>query len=167
MSFAIRTAVPDDLPLVAELWRKLSIDQLSKDPYYRGSFEFSSGEEQFYEALRNTDCRIFMAEENGAVIGFIEIWLYPGDFYFFADDYAYILHLYVEETERSFKTAFRLYKAAEEWAMEKGRRYLAADVFSHNQKVVKLLEHVGLSIYRTRLVKPLTGGDGEGHEAAD
>ncbi|MNC76860.1 hypothetical protein D3C75_1286750 [compost metagenome] len=51
--------------------------------------------------------------------------------------------------------------------MEKGRRYLAADVFSHNQKVVKLLEHVGLSIYRTRLVKPLTGGDGEGHEAAD
>lgn len=167
MSFRIRKAVMEDLNVVVSLWRKLSVDQMSKDPYYQGSMEFQGGEEQFGDALSNPDCCIFLAEEDGNVIGFIEVWLYPSDFYFFADDYAYILHLYVEESARSFKTAFRLYRTAEEWAIEQGRIYLAADVFSHNQKVVRLLEHAGLGIYRTRMVKSIKQRNGEGYEPAD
>jgi len=167
MSFRIREAAAEDLDVVVELWKKLSVDQMSKDPYYHGSMEFQGGREQFAESLSSHDCRIFLAEEDGCVIGFIEVWLYPSDFYFFVDDYAYILHLYVEESARSYKTAYRLYRTAEEWAAGQGRAYLAADVFSHNQKVIKLLEHAGLGVYRTRMVKSIKHRDGETHEPAD
>ncbi len=168
MNFNIREASLNDLNDVVELWRKLSIDQMSKDQYYKGSMTFDNGHNQFILTLNSEDCCVFVAEANSGLVAFIEVWLYNSDFHFFADDYAYIMHFFVEESSRKTKEVisivYRLFKAAENWAISKGRKYLVADVFNHNQRVAKLLKYVGLSVYRMRLVKNLTNENGEVNE---
>lgn len=155
MNFSIRQANLHDLNSITKLWEKLSFDQMSKDEYYEGSLDFSGNSMQIEDALLNPNCCIFVACNSNTIIGFMEVWTYNKDFYFFIDDYAYILHAFVEPSERSYQLITSLYKKAEEWAFSKGKQYLAADVFQHNKKVMNLLTYLGLKPYRTRLVKKL------------
>ena len=123
MDFNIRRAKEKDIEAIALLWKELSIDQLSKDQYYEGSMEFNVGMEQFKNALANDNCCIFVAEVKGDIVGFIEVWLYDKDFHFFVDDYAYILHFFVDAEYRRNKSiiavVYRLFKAAEKWAQQR------------------------------------------------
>lgn len=160
MSFNIRPATLDDLDSVVDLWKQLSKDQLGKDEYYRGSMEFEGGNEQFTKSLTDDNCQIHLLETDDKVTGFVETWLYPSDFHFYVDDYAYILHYYIEPDARKGLENARmvrgLFKAAESWAKEQGRDYIVADVFYHNERVQKLLQFVGLEVYRTRLAKKIS-----------
>lgn len=160
MEFLIRKAELTDLEAIVDLWRKLSKDQLGKDKYYKGQrLEFTGGNKQFTDSLSNPNCCIFVAVSESIVIGFIEVWLYDADFHFFADDYAYILHYYIEPQARKneliYKLMSNLYQAAEDWAKDRGSKYLVADVFEHNEKVVHMLQREKFSIYRYRLAKEI------------
>ncbi|WP_207644713.1 GNAT family N-acetyltransferase [Caloranaerobacter ferrireducens] len=154
-SAKIRKASIEDVDSIVDLWKKLSVDQLSKDPYYKGKIDFGDEKTTFLNAIKNPKCCIFVAESENKVIGFIEIWLKEKDFYFFIDDYAYILHCFVEEEFRNYKLTRRLFLAAENWAKENDAKYLQADVFQHNSRVIEGLRYLGLLSYRTRLVKPI------------
>ncbi len=159
MDFIIREAQLKDLNRLVELLQKLVEDQLSKDDYYKDDFKFLNGEELMTKAINSEDCGLFVVEKDGVTVGFIEVWLHAKDFYFFADDYAYILNLFIDDPYRNREHAYfmslNLFKAAEEWGKKRGIRYLEADVFEHNQKIMKHLEYKGLKKYRTRLVKVL------------
>ena len=50
---------------------------------------------------------------------------------------------------------YKLFEVAQNWSIQRGKKFLVADVFSHNPKVMKLLERVGLKSYRTRYVKEI------------
>jgi ribosomal protein S18 acetylase RimI-like enzyme len=158
MDYNIRSATMDDLEDVKRLWRELSYDQLSHDEYYSGDFEFD-GNDQYISALSSTDCQIFVAEINNNIVGFIEVWLYSRDFHFFIDDYAYILHLYIDETARKqniiWGLIFKLFRECENWAILHGRKYLVSDVFNHNQRMMRILERLKHKRYRCRFVKTL------------
>lgn len=158
----LRKANIDDIDDIVSLWQDLNKDQLSKDPYYKGDLTFNGGSEQFTAALSDERCSIYVGEAGGEIVGFIETWIQNPDFYFFSDEYAYILHFFIKDGHRNHRAAHNFYKIAEDWSVSKGKRYLAADVFDHNQKVVKLLEFMGLRKYRYRLVKEL--GEEKGHE---
>lgn len=159
MDYLIREASIDDLNSVVGLWQKLSIDQMSKDIYYKGELVFEEGHSQFQDALTNSNCCIFVAEVDNIIVGFIEVWLYQKDFHFFIDDYAYIIHFFVDTEARKSKRilgiVYKLFEVAQNWSIQRGKKFLVADVFSHNPKVMKLLERVGLKSYRTRYVKEI------------
>ena len=157
MKLLIRPATPSDINDLVQLWGALNQDQIGKDPYYKGSLEFSGGEDQYAHAIENDQCGLFVGEVEDRIIGYIEVWIHQPDFYFYSDRYAYILHFFVEEGYRNAKSAYKFYMAAQKYAEEMGVKYVAADVFEHNQRVVKLLEFVGLKPYRHRLVKTLEG----------
>jgi GNAT superfamily N-acetyltransferase len=157
--YRIRQAGRNDLQAINALWCQLSVDQLSKDEYYQDDLEFAGNEGQIAEALASPECAIFVAEVDGVVVGFSEVWLYNRDFHFFIADYAYMLHLYVDTSvrKRSFIWGLvnALYRVCESWAVAHGQKYLVADIFSHNQRVMKFAARWGLKNYRSRFVKPL------------
>jgi GNAT superfamily N-acetyltransferase len=158
MDFLIREAQLKDLNRLVELLQKLFENQLSKDDYYQGDFKFLNGEALMTEAINSEKCGLFVAEKDGGVVGFVEVWLHEKDFYFFIDDYAYILNFFIDDPYRSGKYNYiglSLLRAAEEWGTKQGKKFLAADVFEHNQKIMKHLEYKGFKKYRTRLVKVL------------
>lgn len=154
----VREAKFSDIEAIKELWRKLGVNQLSKDEYYlkeNGEVkEFDCGN-YFDNCLKNERCKIFVVEENGKVFGFVEIWIYDKDFYFNVSEYAYILHYYIDDEMRNYFAVIKLFDIAQRWAVEKGMNYLCADVFYHNDRVKRLLEHEKFSTYKTRFVKEL------------
>lgn len=159
MNFIIREAKLSDLDNILELWRELSVDQLGKDSYYKGNLEFNCGTNQIKESILNDNCGMFVVESGEDIHGFVEVWINRKDFAFENDDYAYILHYYVREKSRAvgniFSIIYRLYKSAEEWSIGKGKDYVVSDAFEHNKKIVKLLKRVGVSKYKTRMVREI------------
>jgi RimJ/RimL family protein N-acetyltransferase len=157
--YLIREADLQDLEAITALWRQLSYDQLSKDEYYTGDFDFEGNEETIQNALDSRECAIFVAVVDQRIVGYAEVWLYNKDFHFFIADYAYVLHFFVEPAVRRQRSiwslVYRLYDACERWATARGRKYLVADAFAHNQRIMRIMERLGLKNYRSRFVKPL------------
>lgn len=159
MGFQVREAKIEDLEGIVALWKELSIGQLSKDPFYRGSLEFNSGYNQLKRSVESDDCGIFVFEKEGQIEGFIEVWSKVDSFQFEHDDCAYIVHCIFHNQHNTMDSAVHmiacLYRAAEEWAVKSGKKYLTADVFQHNKKVTILLKRAGLKTYKTRMVRKI------------
>lgn len=159
--YTYRKADLGDLEAVADLWHALSIDQLSKDRYYTDDPScIPVSKEQFAQALQSDQCAVFLAEKDGTAVAFIEVWLYERDFAFFIDDYAYILHFYVESEDRRTRDIYdicnTLYSLCEQWAKLRGQKSIQADCYYHNERVKKILmQRCDFSEYKTRLVKAL------------
>jgi Acetyltransferases len=139
------------------MWSKLSINQLSKDPYNYGIYDFSYAEKRFSQIINNINCGIFVAINNDStdILGFIEVWIRDKDFYFYPDDYGYVMHSYVDKESRNYNISYELYKSAEDWTISKGKNYLVADVYSHNIRVIKLLKFFGMKEYQVKFAKSL------------
>ncbi|NFV42803.1 GNAT family N-acetyltransferase [Clostridium botulinum] len=159
MDFIVREAKLSDLDNILELWRELSVDQLGKDNYYKGSLEFNCGDGQIKESIINDNCGMFVVEYNEEIHGFVEVWINRKDFSFEHNDYAYILHYYINEKGRNVRNIFtimyHLYKIAHEWAISNGKPYIISDAFEHNERIVKFLKRVGVSKYKTRMVRKI------------
>ena len=159
MDYQIRRATIDDLDGIVSLWEKLSYDQMSKDEYYKGEMVFSNGKSQFQNSLTDLKCAIFVGVIDDNIIGFSEVWLHDRDFHFFADDYAYILHFYIDIAARKNKKILgiinRLYRSCEDWAILNGKKFLVADIFEHNIRAMRIVERFRMKSYRRRYVKTL------------
>lgn len=159
--YRYRKADAGDLAAVTELWKKLSVDQLEKDRYYADDpADIPVPVESFRNALESPDCAIFLAEKDGEAAGFIEVWLHTKDFAFFIDDYAYILHFFVETADRRSRDIYdicnTLYSLCECWAKERGQSSIQADCYYHNARVKNILmQRCDFEEYKTRLIKPL------------
>ncbi|KNF07556.1 acetyltransferase [Gottschalkia purinilytica] len=156
MNYIVRRATEQDIKSISKLFRKLGIDQMSKDQYFNEDLNnIEVSEEEISSSLNDPRCIIYVAEADKEIIGYIEGWLRDKDFYFFIDDYAYILHIYVDEEYRSYGVLHSLHKCVEDWAKENNLKYVQADVFEHNKKVQKIIEYLGYSTYRRRYVKDI------------
>ena len=159
VEFIIRKAEMADLNEIVRLWEELSADQLGKDKYYKGSMEFKNGDEQIKKSILSDDCGIFVVEYNSRIQGFIEAWVNNDSFELQNNNNAYILHYYINENSRKVGNIFaivtRLYKTAENWAKAKGKSYIVADAFEHNQRIIRYLKREGVLKYKTRMVREL------------
>lgn len=153
MEFEIRIATIQDSKEICKMIKKLTEQHLENDDFYKGNIDI--GENNIDGVFSIQSCCIFVAETNKEIIGFIEIWLEDKNFHFFVDEYAYIMHAFVEPEYRNFLILNKLFKAAQAWAVSKGRKYLIADVYEHNQGPMKILEFYGLKKYKTRMVKEI------------
>ncbi len=151
----VRKAKPGDEQGIIELWRKLCFSQSEIDPCYDKSNNENRTLNREISLESNEMYGFFVAENEGNIVGFIEVRLHNKDFYFYAAPYAYILCFYINSEYRKLSVAKRLQYMAEEWAKGKGVKYIQGDVYSHNAKMYRAIEISGYKAYRTRFVKEL------------
>lgn len=154
-TFDVIEAGIEDVEDIVVLWKKLSVDQLSKDMFYKGSFEFSTGYQQIQESLLHPDSRIYIMKSEDDILGFIEIWINRIDF-LLSSDSAYIVHFYVDSHGRnrtdSLLAMHRLFQEAYKWAQRCKKKNIVADAFEHNSLIIKLLKLERMDIIKTRMV---------------
>lgn len=159
MNYIIREAMLDDLDDIVRLWRRLSRGQMSKDPFYKGDLEFAGGYHQMEESIKSQESGVFIAKYDGKIQGFIEVWSELRGFQIERQDCGYIVHCILDNQSRkigsSYYVARRLYAAAEKWAIEKGKKYITADVFEKNKTVVYMLQKEHLVNYKIRMVRKI------------
>ena len=70
-----------------------------------------------------------------------------------------LLHYYINEEGRNVNNIYgiicKLYRAAEEWGISKGKSYIIADAFEHNQRILTFLKRMKLCNYKNRMVKEI------------
>lgn len=151
-----------DIPAVANLYKKLSHNQMSRNEYYEGDADallHIDSTKYFENAFTNPDCSIFVAKYKNEIIGFSEMWFYRKDFYFNIEDYAYILHLFVDTNIKTnvnpLSIPCKLCRACEKKAIGKGYRYIGGDIFEFNNQAQAVAKFLKYKPYRTRYVKRL------------
>lgn len=83
------------------------------------------------------------------------------------DRHAYVLLLYVDPAHRRRGLATVLLQRAHQWAVSRGDRQIALQVFSHNQPALRLYEKLGYITQSMLMYRPLgadataTGGLGD------
>lgn len=159
--YLVRRAFLEDLNDIVRLWEMLIKEQFSKDKYASEEPDPEYGKGQFKEVLNSEECAVFLVERNGKVIGFTEVWLMEGDFYFPFETYAYVMHTYIESEHRSYQISISLFKEIEKWSRSKGVKSLQTDVLSFNDRLAKNLEYLDFRLYKMRLVKELKKSEGE------
>src|SRR5919197_5473216 len=108
MAINIRRMTADDSAVVADLCGQLGY------PATRDQIL-----DRFTNVERQTNGAVFVAEDDGRVIGWIHVATVP---LLEADLYAYIAGLVVDETHRNQGIGAELVETAERWAREKGCR---------------------------------------------
>ena len=135
-----------DIVLISELWCKLASDQLGRDKYYEHDQEILTHDNILYfeNSFNDPNCFIFVAKYRNKIIGFSEMWFRKKDFFFNIEDYAYILHLFVDTSVKTdvnpLLIPYGLCDACEKKAVEYGYRYIGGDVFEFNNQMKSFLE---------------------------
>lgn len=157
MEIKVRKATLSDLDNVIEMLRNLGIDQLEKDDFYIDSLDITPDENCIKSTILNEKCGLFVAEHDEKVQGFIEVWIDQNSFKFEHNNYAYILNLYVQPESRNNNGLYsrKLYEAAENWAVSKEKTFIILDAFYHNKKIVRIANRLGLSKYKTFMVREI------------
>lgn len=156
MNILVREANVNDCFAINALWNALLKDQLGKDHYYKGSLEECDNTDNIKRDINNSNHKIFLAECDHDVVGFIEMCIMAKDYYYFISDYAYIIQSYVKPAYRAeIQIMFQFYKKCEQWALSKNAQHLQVDVFEHNKPVAMALQGIGFNPYRTRYIKEL------------
>jgi hypothetical protein len=152
----IRKMDIQDCHKISLLWEKLCIDQITRNHHADNGDISTLPNKRFDTYLDSNISQIFVAEFESQVVGFIDVWLQPKDFYFEIADYAYILHFYIEKSIPNYiNVSLKLFRAAKNWAKEKNAPYLCTDVYYFNEPVQKWMQTCGLTPYKTRYVRKL------------
>jgi ribosomal protein S18 acetylase RimI-like enzyme len=106
----IRSATGDDIPSLAELSGELGYETTAED--VKARFEFLKGK---------SDHGIYVAEEEGAVLGFISFERYDT---LYMDSGLNLTGLVVSKDARNKGIGRQLLEAAEKYATEKGLKFL-------------------------------------------
>ncbi|KWZ83161.1 GNAT family N-acetyltransferase [Heyndrickxia coagulans] len=93
------------------------------------------------DAVSNNSLNIFIAERDGNYLGYIELkdWID----YFTGKRQGYVSAIAVTKEAEGKGVGKLLMKKAEEWAKQKGYKELVLQVFSANEKAIKLYEMLG------------------------
>ncbi|MDQ0167136.1 ribosomal protein S18 acetylase RimI-like enzyme [Bacillus horti] len=100
------------------------------------------------EAVERNCSNIFVAEEDGEFIGYIELTEQTD--YFTGEKQGYVSAIAVLPQGEGKGIGKKLMQKAEEWTAEKGIQVLVLDVFQKNERAIKLYEKLG---YQQEIVK--------------
>ena len=99
-------------------------------------------------AIETNSANIFVAEENGEFLGFIELAVQND--YFTGEKQGYISSIAVLPEGEGKGIGKKLMKKAEEWASKQGLKVIVLEVFKSNQRAVSFYELLG---YQQEIVK--------------
>jgi GNAT superfamily N-acetyltransferase len=133
-SFAVRRALPDDVALVAPLFDAYR-------QFYGIAPDADSAEEFIRDRLEEMESVIFLAEENGGALGFVQ--LFPS-FSSVAARRIWVLNdLFVAEGARGRGVGRALLEAARGHAVESGAKRLTLETMEDNERAWALYEKLG------------------------
>ena len=125
------------------------------DVFRSGAIKYT--EQQLRELLRDADKPIFIAEEDGAVVGycFCQIRRYDGSTVLTDRTELYIDDLCVDKNCRGKHVGTVLYDRACAFAKEIGCRFLTLNVWCGNDSAMRFYEHAGLTPRNIMMEKKL------------
>ncbi len=154
----IREYKPEDAAQVERCFIELQEYERSVEPMRaEGKAVAEKYLEYMYKQAAETSGRVFVAEIEGEVVGFVSLWAHvaqnelinsPGTF-------AYVSDLVVMPEFRGRKLGYKLLQTAEEYAVEQGATSLVIGVLARNRVARQLYERYGFEESQVNLSKPL------------
>jgi len=148
MATSIRRATPDDLPALGKLGALLMRTHYDFD---RGRFlDPGTNPEEGYgwflgKQLKDDDVVIFVAEQDGAVIGYVYAGLEPISWKELRDACGFIHDIVVAESGRRSGVATALIDAAIAWLRERGAPRVMLWTAEKNEGAQRLFERLGFN----------------------
>ena len=142
----IRFAKPEDVPEILELLRQVGqVHHQGRPDIFRSDAQ-KYGPSQVLALLSKADTPIFIAEEDGKVLGycFCQIKTYYRDSVINDHTSCYIDDLCVNENCRGQHVGTALYEAVCNYAKAQGCRSITLNVWSCNESAMKFYEKLGL-----------------------
>jgi ribosomal protein S18 acetylase RimI-like enzyme len=100
---------------------------------------------------RNPDTAVFVAEDRGERLGFIELWTLVD--YFSGERHGHVSNIVVAGGAEGRGVGGALLAAGEAWCRDHGYRMLTLHVFEHNRDARALYERCGFAVDTIRYVK--------------
>ena len=147
----IREAKQEDCAALDALLTKLIRDEVRYDPNLCESFTV---ENNYARQLEQKGCKAFLAEENGAVVGYVYGYVFDIP-QMFRRPVAVLDALYVEEAFRCRGIARQLLEAFRRFAEERHAGAVELKVLSENAGAVRLYEAMGFSENKKYMTCPL------------
>ena len=141
-SALIRTAVPGDVPALAELTTHLGYPAAPEA--MRARFDRIAAHDEY---------ETYVAERDGRVVGFVGMMV--GLSYTYDPPFARLLSLVVEPGERGRGTGAALLAAAERWALAQGATQLHLTAALHREGTHRFYERLGYERTGARYVRKL------------
>jgi ribosomal protein S18 acetylase RimI-like enzyme len=140
---SIRRATKADLDTIRGLWEAME-DEIGGPSWVRETWE----EELVDVERRLRDSAIFLAEEEGQVVGLLGLD-------FGNPKIAHVQSVYVQPEARRRGVAAALMAEAAAMSREHGYDHIELDVLSSNHDALAVYERLGFAVYQQRLVVPL------------
>lgn len=149
----IRSYHPQDKQRILQLSARLSDIPFLE---HRDSEQMQQKQLEMAQAAidKNHD-NIFVAEEHGVFLGYIECKVEED--YFSKEKQAYISAIAVTAEGEGKGIGKRLMRHAENWAAEQGITVLVLEVFAENRRAVQFYEHIGYSQEIVKMTKVIGG----------
>lgn len=156
-TFLIRRAQESDIPIIDRLLYQVhKIHHVARPDLFRdGTKKYTDDELKII--LQDDTKPIFVAEQNGAVVGyaFCIHQQYVNDNNMTDIKTLYIDDLCVDETARGLKIGKRLYTYVVEYAKQNGYYNVTLNVWAGNDGAMRFYESVGLHIQKIGMEKIL------------
>ena len=142
----IRLAAPADLPALGRLGALLMRTHYEFDPqrFMDPGTDPADGYAWFLGTqLKDVDVVIFVAEQDGDVIGYVYAALEPVSWKELRDACGFIHDVFVDETHRGGGTATALMDAAMQWLREHGAPRVVLGTAEKNDRAQRLFTRLG------------------------
>ncbi|MEW6357285.1 MAG: GNAT family N-acetyltransferase [Planctomycetota bacterium] len=163
MTFNIRKATEKDYAAVCALFAEGDGMHREALPHvFRDPGAPARTKEFFTETIKNSDAVLFVAEQDGKLIGMIHAVLRsaPAIPLFVPRRYAVIDNVVVEESHRRSGIGAALMEHVHRWAFEKGVTQVELNVWEFNEGAIAFYEKLGYTTASRKMWKTLEEGGG-------
>jgi ribosomal protein S18 acetylase RimI-like enzyme len=144
----IREAKREDVKDIESLSGKLLDFHLQLDEYYRLRPNLENGSHKYFEDLvTSEDSVVFVAEDNGAIIGYLAGKIEERSPVFEVDKRGWIDSAYLLEEYRGQEIGKKLTQRMLEWFKEREIEYVEISVDSRNKLGVKVWSSLGFETW--------------------
>jgi len=157
----VRPIAEDEIPiLVEELWRPFAEEMAALDPYNELAEGISDTALAYRrEQFEDPDVATFVAERDGALVGYTAVQFSESPPVFTRGPEATISGVYVRPDYRGEGIATALLDRAETWASDRGCEYVTLSVNADNASAKGLYESRGYGVRRHKMDRALDSRD--------
>jgi len=157
----IRKAARKDIPRIAELlkeFKEFNIRTLSPQNLVflkQKNYDIKTIEKQVKMAFKIKDSIVFVAEENGKIVGYVFGYVKKRGREYIMYKTGYIDHWFVTEKSQGRKIGKRLLGEITKWFKKQKCSHLTTEVFVDNKKAIKIYKKLGFRKYTIEMKKKI------------